>query len=183
LHAKGIGTMETEIALAEAANGAFPPFETHTFLSQLIWLAIAFGVLYTLMVRVIAPRLHGIVETRQVTIARDLDTAALAKKKAEDAGIAYEKALAEAKAKAQALAQKTRDQLASESEEKRTTLEADLAARLATAEKTIAARKNEAMSNVRDIAEETAMAIVEQLSGQAAPASAVSAALDSAMQR
>jgi hypothetical protein len=39
------------------------------------------------------------------------------------------------------------------------------------------------MSNVRDIAEETAMAIVQQLTGQAPPASAVSAALDSAMQR
>ncbi len=176
---------DSSIVVAEAAaqGGAFPPFQPETFLSQLIWLAITFGVLYTLMVRVIVPRLHGIVETRQVTIARDLDTAALSRKKAEDAGIAYEKALAEAKAKAQALAQKTRDQLAAESDQKRSVLEADLAARLATAEKTIAARKAQAMGNVRDIAEETAMAIVTQLTGSAPPATAVSAALDAAMQR
>jgi F-type H+-transporting ATPase subunit b len=178
--------IETSIIVAQVATdqgGSFPPFEPTTYLSQLIWLVITFSVLYTLMVRIIAPRLHGIVENRQVTIARDLDTAALAKKNAEDAGHAYEKALADAKAKAQAMAQKTRDQLAAESEERRTTLEADLAARLATAEKTIAARKAEAMGNVREIAEETAIAIVEQLTGSAPPAGAVSAALDSAPQR
>ena len=27
----------------EAHTGAFPPFETSTFLAQLIWLALAFG--------------------------------------------------------------------------------------------------------------------------------------------
>ena len=85
--------IETSIVVAQAAadQGAFPPFQPETFLSQLIWLVITFTVLYTLMVRIIAPRLHGIIENRQVTIARDLDTAALAKQKAEEAGEAYEK--------------------------------------------------------------------------------------------
>lgn len=165
-------------AQAAAGQGAFPPFQPDTFLSQLIWLAITLGVLYTLMARVIAPRLHGIIETREVTISRDLETAAAAKQKAEDAGEAYEKALADAKAKAQALAQKTREKLAAESDEKRASLEAELAERLATAEKTIGARKDEAMGNVRGIAEETAAAIVERLIGVAPPAGAVSAALD-----
>jgi F-type H+-transporting ATPase subunit b len=177
--------IETSIVVAQAAadQGAFPPFQPETFLSQLIWLVITFTVLYTLMVRIIAPRLHGIIENRQVTIARDLDTAALAKQKAEEAGEAYEKALAEAKAKAQSLAQKTRDKLATESEEKRTKLEADLAERLANAEKTIATRKAEAMTNVREIAEEAASAMVERLSGSQPPKGAVSAALDAAMKR
>ncbi|TVR10925.1 MAG: F0F1 ATP synthase subunit B' [Salinarimonadaceae bacterium] len=176
--------IDISIVVADAsAEGVFPPFETTTFLSQLIWLAITFGVLYTLMARLIAPRLHGIIETREVTVARDLETAATAKKKAADAGEAYEKALAEAKAKAQALAQKTRDKLAAESDEKRTSLEADLAARLATAEKTIDARKREAMGNVRGIAEDTATAIVERLIGAAPPEGAVSAALDAAGER
>ena len=67
-------------------------------------------------------------------IATDLDDAAAMKKRAEDAGAAYEKALAEARSRAQILAQETRSKLAAESDAKRKVLEADLGQRLAEAE-------------------------------------------------
>ncbi|MGP9820143.1 F0F1 ATP synthase subunit B family protein [Salinarimonas sp. NSM] len=159
-------------------GGAFPPFETSTFPSQLLWLAIAFGLLYYVMNRVIVPRFHGIVETREVTVARDLDAAATAKRDAEAAGTAYDEALASAKANAQAIAAKTRDAMQAEADAKRRALEDDLAERLAAAEAQIAARKAEAMSNVRTIAEETAEAIVERITGRAPAPGTVSAALD-----
>ena len=60
---------------AVANGGVFPPFDPTTFPSQLLWLAISLGVLYYVMLRVIVPRFHGIVETREVTVARDLDAA------------------------------------------------------------------------------------------------------------
>ncbi|WP_029032218.1 hypothetical protein [Salinarimonas rosea] len=159
-------------------GGAFPPFETSTFPSQLLWLAIAFGLLYYVMNRVIVPRFHGIVETREVTVSRDLDAAATAKRDAQAAGTAYDEALASAKANAQAIAAKTRDAMQAESDAKRKALEDDLAERLAAAEAQIAARKAEAMSNVRTIAEETAVAIVERITGQAPAPGSVASALD-----
>ncbi|MGJ3264148.1 MAG: F0F1 ATP synthase subunit B' [Salinarimonas sp.] len=170
----------TEVAGEAVANGgsAFPPFETSTFPSQLIWLAIAFGLLYYVMNRVIVPRFHGIVETRDVTVARDLDAAATAKRDAETAGTAYDEALASAKANAQAIASKTRDAMQADADAKRKALEDDLAERLAAAEAQISARKAEAMTNVRTIAEETAQAIVERITGQAPAPGTVSAALD-----
>ena len=36
---------------AHAGGGSFPPFDSSTFGSQLIWLALAFGALYLLMSR------------------------------------------------------------------------------------------------------------------------------------
>jgi F-type H+-transporting ATPase subunit b len=161
-----------------AQDVGFPPFETETFGGQLLWLAITFGTLYVLLSKFVLPRLSGIIEGRRERIAQDLDDAAAMKTRAEEAGAAYEKSLAEAKAKAQALAQETRNRLTAETEAKRKALEADLATRLAESEAVIAGRKAEAMGNVRGIAVETATAIVERLTGRAPSAKSVEAALD-----
>jgi F-type H+-transporting ATPase subunit b len=163
---------------AHAADIGFPPFATETFAGQIIWLAITFVVLYTLLSKVVLPRLTGIIENRRTLIANDLDEAAAMKTRAEEAGAAYEKALAEAKGRAQALAQETRAKLAAESDAKRKSLEADLNERLASSEATIAAKKTEAMSHVRGIAAETATVIVERLTGKTPAPQAVEAALD-----
>lgn len=163
---------------AHAADATFPPFATETFAGQIIWLAITFALLYTLLSKLVLPRLSGIIEGRRSLIAKDLDDAAAMKTRAEEAGAAYEKALAEAKGRAQALAQETRAKLAAESDAKRKSLEADLNKRLAEAEATIAAKKAEAMSHVRGIAADTATAIVERLTGKAPAKQAVEAALD-----
>jgi F-type H+-transporting ATPase subunit b len=171
-------TVTTTGATPAAGQATFPPFARETFVPQLLWFAITFGLLYFLLSRLVLPRLTGIIESRRETIARDLDEAAAMKTRAEEAGTAYEKALAEAKARAQALAQETRSQLAADAESKRKALEADLAARLAQAESAIAAKKSDAMSNVRGIARETAIAIVERLTGRAPAPQAVEAALD-----
>jgi F-type H+-transporting ATPase subunit b len=168
----------TEAHGGEHAEVGFPPFETETFAGQLIWLIVTFALLYTLLSRLVLPRLTGIIEGRRETIARDLDDAAAMKTRAEEAGAAYEKSLTEAKARAQALAQETRAKLTAESEAKRKALEADLSSRLAQAEASIAATKTQAMSNVRGIARDTATAIVERLTGRAPSPQAVDTALD-----
>jgi F-type H+-transporting ATPase subunit b len=165
-------------AHGDAHDVGFPPFETETFGGQLLWLTITFVALYLLLSRVVLPRLSGIIEGRRETIARDLDDAAAMKTRAEEAGASYEKALADAKGRAQALAQETRSALAAETEAKRKALEADLHERLAASEATIAAKKAEAMGNVRGIAADTAGAIVERITGRAPARQLVEAALD-----
>ncbi|MBJ6124270.1 F0F1 ATP synthase subunit B' [Microvirga splendida] len=174
---------QTTNATTEAHGGAhedvgFPPFATETFGGQLLWLAITFVVLYTLLSRLVLPRLSGIIENRRAMIASDLDDAAAMKSRAEEAGSAYEKSLAEAKGRAQALAQETRAKLSAESDAKRKALEADLNQRLAEAEATISSKKSEAMSHVDAIARDTASAIIERLTGKAPAPQKVEAALN-----
>ena len=65
----------------------------------------------------------------------------------------------------------------------RKTLEGELNARLAEAEKTIAATKAAAMSNVRGIAEDATRAIVERLIGTAPSDKAVADAVADALKR
>lgn len=158
-------------------KGTFPPFDSQTFASQLVWLAITFVVLYVMLSKVAIPRVGGILEQRQKRIADDLAAAAALKGESDAAIVAYEKALADARARAQAIANETRDQQSAQAEATRKRLEDELNVKLAEAEKTIAATKTAAMANVRGIAADATKAIVERLIGRAPTDSAVDAAV------
>lgn len=140
-----------------------PQLDFATFAPQLIWLAITFSVLYIIMSRVALPRIATVIEERRDRIADDLDTAAQLKRDTEDAITSYETALAEARAKAHTIAQETRDRLSAETDGHRADLEAQLASRIADAEKRIAATKENALGNVREVAVDVADTIVGQL--------------------
>lgn len=177
-------TVETTGAAPPGAPpAAFPPFASETFASQLLWFAITFGLLYWLMAKVALPRVGEIIENRTNRIADDLAEAERLRAESEAAGQAYERSLAEARAKAKAIAQETRDALTAEADAKRKALEAELAAKIAESEATISARTAQAMASVREIAADTAIAIVERLTGRAPERTAVEAALDRTVAR
>src|SRR5258705_387790 len=168
-------TRDLELAMAtkshtEAPSGAkapFPPFQKETFASQLVWLAITFVALYLLISRIAVPRIGGIIDERAKRIEGDFAAAQRMKDESEAALAAYEKSLAEARNRAQAIGAEIRDKLHAEAEDRRKALEAKLNAQLAEAEKQIAATKASAMTNVRSIAVDAAAAIVERLIGTA----------------
>jgi len=151
----------------------FPPFNKETFASQLVWLAIFFVALYLLMWKVAIPRIGGIVEARRGRIEGDIAEANRLKEQSDAALKAYEQSLADARGRAQALANETRERMNAEVEESRRKLEAALNAKLAEAERTIAHTKTAAMANVRGIAVDTAGAIVQRLIGAAPTGKAV----------
>lgn len=161
----------------------FPPFQGETFASQLLWFAICFVALYLLMAKVALPRIGGILAERRQHIEDDLTAAQRLRDESDAELAAYEKALADARGRAQAIANETRDKLNAEAERARKALEQELHAKLAEAERTIAATKQAALANVRGIALEAAAAIVERLSGSAAPAGAVESAVDNVLKR
>ena len=163
----------------DTGSAAFPPFESSTYLSQIVWLVIVFGLLYWLMSRVALPRVGAILENRRSRIEGDLADAARMQEQATAASAAYDSKLAEAKTRAQALAQKTHEELLAADEARRHTLEGELNGKMAAAERQIAETKARAMGNVEGIARDAAAAIVQHLTGKAADPQAVDAALSS----
>ena len=176
-------TTSTEHVPKGEHDGGFPPFNSHTFPSQLVWLALFFILLYALMAKWALPQVARVIENRQKRIADDIAEAGRFKQQSDEAVAAYEKALAEARARAQAIANETREKQAAEAEASRKKLEDALNAKLAEAEKTIAATKQAAMSNVRSIAEDAARAIVERLIGSAPSDKALADAVTEALKR
>jgi F-type H+-transporting ATPase subunit b len=162
-------------------SGAFPPFDSTTFASQILWLAITFGLFYWVMKNVALPRISGILEDRKDRIAGDLSEANRLKQETDAAIAAYEQALAEARNKAHGIAHETRAKLKADNEARREKAEAELSKKLADAETHIAGVKTEAMSHIGDIAGETTTALVEALMGKAPTKTDLSKALKSAM--
>jgi F-type H+-transporting ATPase subunit b len=162
---------------APAGHTKFPPFESEHFPSQLVWLAISFVLLYALMSRIALPRIGGIMAERSKVISDDLAAAERLKEQSNTAAAAYEKSLADARGRAQAIASATREQQARETEDLHKRLEAQLHERLAAAEQSIAKSRGAAMSNVKSIAAETASAIVERLIGHRPRDEEIAAAL------
>lgn len=162
---------------AEGGHGeaGFPPFDSTTYPSQILWLAITFGLFYLFLKRVIMPRLGSILEVRENRIAQDIDQANTLKGEADAAVAAYEQELAEARANANTIGQQARDNAKVEAETARKSIEASLEAKLAEAEDRVAKIKDAAMQDVGSIAEETAAAIVSALGGKSAKADVTAA--------
>jgi F-type H+-transporting ATPase subunit b len=166
-----------------ARQSTFPPFQSENFPSQLVWLVVTFVLLYVLMSRIALPRIAGILADRDKRIADDIAAANRFKQQSEAAHAAYEKALADARSRAQSIANATRAQQAAAAEATNKRLEAQLHERIAAAEQSIAASRTSAMSNVGSIASDTAAAIVERLIGQVPAAHEVAAAVSETMKR
>ena len=175
--AKGT-TAHTE---AEGGKPPFPPFQSDTFASQLVSLAIAFVALYLIVSRIALPRVGSLIDARQNAIEGDLAEAQKLKDESESALKAYESDLAQARSRAQAIGTENREKLNAAAEAERKGLEERLAAKLADAEKTIAATRTAAMSNVRSIAADAASAIVQRLTGQVPEGKTLEAAVNASL--
>ncbi len=172
---------ETAHTEADAHQRSFPPFQKDTFASQLVSLLIAFVALYLIVSRIALPRVGSLLDERQNAIDGDLAQAQKLKDESDSALKAYESELAAARSRAQAIGTETRDRLNAAAEAERKTLEERLSVKLADAEKTIAATREAAMSNVRGIASEAAAAIVQQLTGMRPDGKAVDSAVDASL--
>ena len=182
--AESHGSTKGATAHTEAEGGhkaPFPPFQSETFASQLVSLLIAFVALYLIVSRIALPRVGGVIDARQNAIEGDLAAAQKLKDESDAALKAYESDLASARSRAQAIGAETREKLNAAAEVERKKLEDQLSAKLAEAEKTIAATRTNAMSNVRGIAADAASAIVQRLTGVLPDGGAVNSAVDASL--
>lgn len=163
-----------------AHGGAFPPLDPSTFPSQLLWLAIAFGLMYLLMSRVALPRVAAVLEARRGRISGDLARAKSLRDETQAVIADYEAKLAEARKQANAIAQEARAGVNAQIEKERADVEARLAAKVADAEARILAAKAQALSGVSEIAQTAAQDIVASLTGGTVTAAAAAKAVSEA---
>ena len=151
---------------SEAHAKSFPPFDSSTFAPQLVWLVICFTALYFILSRIALPRIGEVLEERRDRIQRDLDKAAELREETDKAIATYEEELATARQKANGIAEKTRGKLNAEIASESRIIEEKIAKKADDAEQRIIKAKEEAFSNVNEIAIETTAAIVKKLLGR-----------------
>jgi F-type H+-transporting ATPase subunit b len=157
------------VAAGQAAHAAekpgLPQLDLTTFPTQIFWLAVTFILLYLILSKLALPRVGDILRTREEKIAGDLNRAEQLNRDADAALKGYEQALAEARAKATEIAAQTRAAIQAEADARQAEAEARLSAQAAEAEASIRATRDQALGQVREIASDTATALVARLLG------------------
>ena len=142
-----------------------PQFDFATFPSQIFWLIVCFAALYFLLARSALPKFGAALEARQRKIDDDLERATELELKAKEALATYEEQLGSAREEAQAAIRQTTEEIAAEAEQQHQAVSEKLAADVKDAEKRIAAARNDALTNIQQVANEAARAATARLIG------------------
>ncbi len=175
-------------AATDAAHGAaghaeaagMPQLEFSTFPNQIFWLMIALVVIYFVLSRIALPRIAAVLAQRQGTITNDISAAEELMQKANEAEVAYNKALADARAEAGRIVAEAKAEIQADLDTAIAKADAEIAAKSAEGEKAIAEIQAGAMDAVKDVAKDTAKEIVAAL-GSSADARSITSAVTARM--
>lgn len=158
-----------------------PQFDPSVFSPLLVWLVITFVALYLLMSKFALPKVAAIIDARAERIEGNLAKAETIRAEAAGVLAAYEKAIADAKASAQAEIAKVQAQIAADTAKREAEFAQRLGAQTQAAEAKIKASKAEALAQVKSIATDLAAGIAAKLSGASVDNAAAGAAVEQAL--
>ena len=156
-------------------------FSNPLTIAQVVWMAIIFGVLYYVLARYTLPQVAEVVDARASRIAADLDSARAAKAQSDAATAEVNEAGRRASAEAQAAIAGAVARVKAEAQEQSRAADERLSQQIAEAEGRIAEARRVAMGAVREVARDTAGALVARLTGHAPDPAAVEGAVGAAM--
>jgi F-type H+-transporting ATPase subunit b len=166
---------------ARAAGMPQLDFSSPLTISQVVWGAIIFALLYFILARKGLPLVASVLDERASKIAHDLEGARAAKLSA-DAGMAEaQAATAKARAEGQAAVSAAVNEAKAAAAAQAESLNARLEAQLQESETQIAQARASAMGAIRQVARDTATTVVTRLTGAPPAAGIVDAAIASAM--
>lgn len=160
-----------------------PQLDFHNTLtiSQVVWMALIFGGLYLLLARWGLPQVASVIDDRAARISADLDTARLAKAEADVAVSEVHEATRKAGTEAQAAIATAMAKAKADAAEQDNAANERLDAQLMEAEQRIAAARSAAMGALRDVATETATAVISRLTGREPDPTTVGGAVSTAL--
>jgi F-type H+-transporting ATPase subunit b len=168
--------MATE-ATGEAGKAVgMPQLDFSTWPNQIFWLLVTLVVIYLVLSKVALPRIGAVLADRKSTITNDLAAAEELKGKAVAAEKAYNDALANARTEAAKIVALAKAEIQKDLDAATAKADAEIAAKAAESEKTIAGIRDGAAAAVSEVAKDVAAALVAAL-GQDADAKTVTAAV------
>ena len=136
-----------------------------TFLSQVVWLTVAFAVLFVVLRTVALPKIQATLEARRDRIEGDLDRAQTLRQEAEQVLAEYEAAMAEGRGRAQSAIRDAVEDGKARAAKAHEALAGRLADDIRNAEARIETARDEAVGNIREVAVDVVQAAAQRLIG------------------
>lgn len=142
-----------------------PQFDFANFVPQMVWLVLAFAILYFGIVRATLPRLGRTLDAREGQVNGDIGAAERAKAEADAIRADYEAGVAAAQDAARARLGEVRAAAARAQEARLAAANQALDLRAQAAETALGEARNRAVAEIEAIAADAAADIVEKLTG------------------
>ena len=149
-----------------SGEGPIPLLQPAYFDNLIFWSLVALVAIYFILTRMALPRIGSTIATREGTINSDLAAAEALRTQARDAQAAYDKAVADARAEANRIAQATRNQIQAELDTALAQADAQIEARAAQGARAMAEIQAQAQASVAEVARDAAREILRVMGGQ-----------------
>ena len=154
----------TQVQSAE--SGGMPQLNPEFWISQIVWLVITFGALYVILSKVILPKISNNLESRRSQILENIEIAEKQREESEEKLKEFDKIILNSKLEAKNLFNEARQKVLNEIDKKRSEMEKNLEEEITSAEKEIQSLNNNSTENIKKIATETSLSLIQQLIGE-----------------
>jgi F-type H+-transporting ATPase subunit b len=161
--AHGAEVTHTEVA---HEDGPIPLLQPAYFDNLIFWAVLSLVAIYLILTKMALPRISATIAQREGTIGSDLAAAQALRARAAEAQTAYDRALAEARAEANRIAQQTRDAIQADLDQALAQADAQIEARAAEGARAVAQIQAQAQASVSEVARDTAREILRVLGAQ-----------------
>ena len=149
-----------------AESGGMPQLNPEFWISQIVWLVITFGALYVILSKVILPKISNNLESRRSQILENIEIAEKQREESEEKLKEFDKIILNSKLEAKNLFNEARQKVLNEIDKKRSEMEKNLEEEISSAEKEIQSLNNNSTENIKKIATETSLNLIQQLIGE-----------------
>ena len=161
-----------------AESGGMPQLNPEFWISQIFWLTLVFGILYTVLSKLILPRISSNLELRKSQIQENIEAADKQRKDSEIKLKEYENIISKSKLDSKNLFNETREKTLKTINIKRDTLEKQINDEIKKAEIEINQLRKSAPQKINKIAIETSSEILKNVIGAEINNSSISAIVD-----
>ena len=166
----------TQVQSAE--SGGMPQLNPEFWISQIVWLVITFGALYVILSKVILPKISNNLESRRSQILENIEIAEKQREESEEKLKEFDKIILNSKLEAKNLFNEARQKVLNQIDKKRSEMEKNLEEEISSAEKEIQSLNNNSTENIKKIATETSLSLIQQLIGEEINKESISSVVD-----
>ncbi len=161
-----------------AAEAGMPQLDPTYWFSQAFWLILVFSILYISISKLYLPKIKDNLETRENKIKEDLDSANKFKDQSESKIKEYESVIENTKKEVSKIHFESKQLLDKDIKSKKETMEKEIEKEIIKAHKEIIDLKRNSISSIRNISENIASNIIENVSGDKLNESSIKAVVE-----